>query len=355
MILFEGEKVQNICFSALIAVDGDLYGVSMDPLEIWSVDQQNGNIKKLGRIPYKTVVKQEFQYVMAYERHLIFIPFMGTKILFYHLDERNTFCVDIELEEDKWSKAGNYVNAAVYQDILYLIPFGCRCMVQLDLKNFEQRIAVDFSGTILDKYEKLFGVFQFVDNNCIIMRCIESNHIVILNLDKEKYEIYSVGNSKTRYAVAIPYLDTIYLLAKNRFLLVKWDVSGGTTVEYVKFPPKIKLFNEKYTFDSDSVQIYGKYMYCFPGACNMAVKIDLESGEATEINGFEHIINDADLDKNISVFNICCRVDEKLYMQSSLGQIVCFDMESENVIFTSKLQTTVMNTLEEFLAFLCED
>lgn len=87
----------------------------------------------------------------------------------------------------------------------------------------------------------------------------------------------------------------------------------------------------------------------------MAVKIDLESGEATEINGFEHIINDANLDKNISVFNICCRVDEKLYMQSSLGQIVCFDMESENVIFTSKLQTTVMNTLEGFLAFICED
>lgn len=327
---------RNPFLIGLCEYNGDFYGVDYAANILLRFDQRDKKIhyqtlipttKYDGNQPY-----QSYHYIYHEDERLYLIPFRENQIVIWDMEEDAWEVIPLSITERCTdNEPGNFYGCVKYGDILYLLPFGYKKILACNLVTKEQWFSFDFSETILMHDKALFYPYEYLDDSTIVMTCFYSNHIVIMDLITGDCRIEEVGDKGYRFS-AIKKINPGYVIVvKNKLSLLFWDPKTSEVKEIKAFPQKAILHNDRHCFDGETVHIFDKYMYCFPASCNMAIRVDIETFEITEVEGIRPLCIDTRLNHEISTFDGCVRVENKLYLHYQLDKIVCFDMETEEV------------------------
>ena len=322
------------CFFIGMCIYKDsIYGVQVDRNLILRMDIKDGKIHPVREIPGVNMrARQSYHYLKSSNEKIYFIPFRESELMIYDIKADTFSAISLDLKKElKNQDRGNFYNCHLYKNKIFLIPFGYKAIVSYDFKTGVFEHCVDFTETVLKDEDILFHVYDYIDETHLIFSCFCSNRVVIFNLENYQYEILEVGDSSYRYSAIKRYKDDFWLVVKNKLAIIKWNYITGKITEYKDFPDGITLANDKHCFDAQGIIIHENNMYCFPAACNMAIKINLENGSISEISALEPYCKNEGLQKDISTFAGCVVKDGIVYLHYQKESIVAYNLVTEEV------------------------
>lgn len=334
------EGIKNPFLIALFKNRNSIYGVHVYNNEVFRLSLADKELHYCGRIPVFSAWKEKMVHnIFCYQDLYFFIPFQNnTNLLIYDYKKnlwkkvRLKILQEIEKDQQKKEKSpGYFYGSFVYRDQLFLLPFGCRHLIKYNILTGEVSDCVDFGITALKKDIVLFHKFAWIDSSHIALSCLYSNHVVLFNLETNAMEIKTVGSIDYRFSIIIKYEDDFWIVVKNKLVFLKWNPDTGYIEEFKKFPPDCTLANDRHCFDESNIYQYKSFLYCFPAACNMAVKFDLKQGTMVEIQSLANYCQNPKLDREQSTFDGGVRDEEKIYLHYQLGKILEFDLKTECV------------------------
>lgn len=327
---------KNPFMLGLCEYNGNIYGVDYATNMLLRFDLEDKKIYYQKVIPSTgydaNQPYQSYHHIYREDGKLYLIPFRENQIVIWDMKEDVWETIPLTITERcTENEPGKFYSCIKYGDILYLLPFGYKKVLACNLVTKEQWFSFDFSDTVLKDDRVFFHPFEYIDNSNIVLTCFGSNHIVIMNLITGDCRIQEVGDKEYRFST-IKKIDSVYvILVKNKLRLLLWNPKTTEVREIKAFPNKAVLYNDRHCFDGETVNIFNKYIYCFPASCNMAVRIDVETLEIIEVEAMRALCSEAQLNHEISTFDGCTRVGNKLYLHYQLDKIVCFNMETEEV------------------------
>ena len=336
-ILYEG--LGEPFLVALHDSNDEVWGLEANRNDLFRLDQKNKSLQYAGKIPgISGQTEKAFHSVVRHGKKLFYIPFWESTLVIYDEEKGIWEKVDLELREElkpikngerqvvNESMPGYFYGGCVYRNTLYLFPFGYRSVVSYDILKGNIVHAIDLSRTVL-KEDKIV----WLDDIHIALSCYCSNHVVILDLDKKKADIRTVGKSGSRFSTILKDGADCWLVVKNRLAFVKWNPDTDRQEEYTEFPTGCEIVDDRHCFDDSTAFIEGEYLYCFPASCNMAVKFHLREHVTKEIKALTSFCQDKRLERGISTFDGGVRVNDKVFLHYQLGTVLIFDQNTEEV------------------------
>lgn len=328
-------------FIGMTAIDDEIYAIQYDRSNIIKFSPETKEIHTVYRIADSNSNQlQTFHYLYREGNKLYLIPFRESYLGIYDLTTKEFNSIklicDPDLDKTDMVTAGKFYGCCRYKNILYLLPFGYHAIVAVDLETGNQRICFDFNGTVINGLNAYFNPYEYMDETHIVMTCFYSNHLVILDLETGTCEIKELGNKSYYFTTIKRYKNEYWILVKNTLILLKWKPEDNSIEEFNAFPNGIRLKNNRHCFDGETVHIYRNFMYCFPAACTMAIKVNLANGEISEIKSLRELSLDKKLNPDISTFDGCVRIGDVLYLQYQLQKILRFNMANESIEIIDK-------------------
>lgn len=338
------DRIDVPFLTALWNMQDNIYGLHVTDNRVFSFDSQNGEMRYIRRISgISNRIEKAFGAVLCYKDLILLIPFREQKLILYDR-ERNTWKhIRLELIQElkpgesfrKGEISGNmpgyFYGGCIYKDKVFLLPFGYRGLIQYHLATGEVFHCFDFRETVLGEDVALFHNFAWMDETHIVLSCLYSNHVVILDLENGDVEIKTVGRDGCRFTTIIKYGKDYWLVVKNRLAFIRWNPDTGEQEEYTEFPPGCEISNNKHCFDDSNIYLCEDCLYCFPASCNMAVKFHLQNGTIEEIESLSSYCQVEELNREASTFDGGIRIDDRVYLHYQLGSILVFDLKTEEV------------------------
>lgn len=329
---------------ALATNDSKILGMQVDYSAIWEFDTEEKAMRYVDRGPNaNSSIVHGYHSSVRYNDAFIYIPYHDKQLAIFDTKKMEWKRVplnlnkNLEAKEDVRNKEisgqlpGHFYGGCVYRNQLFLFPFGYGGLIKYNIHTNCVEHCVDFRKTILKNDVALFHNYVWMDKTTIILSCFYSNHVVLLDLEKNNFEIKAVGREDYRFSSIVKYDKDYWLIVKNKLVFIKWNPYTGSEEEFIDFPWGCDTANDKHCFDDCGIYQYDRFLYCFPASCNMALKVDLTDGGIYEIKSLTKYCQDKKLNKRFSIFNGGARAKNRIYLQYQLGKILEFDLETENV------------------------
>lgn len=351
----------------------DIYGLHTHSNEVFRfniIDKELYYYKRFWI--FDTNAIKPFHSVIHYQEFIFFIPFWNTELVIYNSKKDTWTKIEIpiikelELKKEKQKSytqyPGNFYEACLYKNQLFLLPFGCRYMLKYNIATQKISCCMDFGKTILKDDIALFRKYIWIDDTNIALSCLYSNHIVFFDLETNEIEIKTIGNSYYRFSAIFKFEKSIWLVIKNELAFLEWIPSINHIKEFKNFPDNCSIENNLHCFDESSLFIYKDFLYCFPAACNMAIKFDLTNKTIKEIKSLTKYCQDSRLNRKRPTFDGGMKIENKVYLQYQLEKILEFDLETEKVYLydqtlknTNNIKKRQKDTLLSFLKNICNE
>ncbi|EOS80735.1 hypothetical protein C817_01342 [Dorea sp. 5-2] len=336
-IMYEGTNCPFLI--ALHKKQNYIYGVNVYNNEVFYLDLTDRELHYCGRLPVLSAWKEKpVHNILIYQDFCFLIPFWNNTNLFIYDCKRSLWkkvpliiLHEIERSVRGEKIPGYYYGACMYHDQLFMLPFGCRHLIKYNILTGEVSDCADFGNTLIKEDIVLFHKHEWINTTCIALSCLYSNHIVLFNLETNEMDIKTVGCDDYRFSTIIKYGEIFWIVVKNKLIFLQWNPDTGYVKEFKAFPRGCMIVNDRHCFDESNIYLYSDALYCFPAACNMAVKFDLKQEIAVEIQSLTYYCQDLRLDREQSTFDGGVRDGEKVYLHYQLDKILEFDLRTESV------------------------
>lgn len=222
------------------------------------------------------------------------------------------------------NKYGKYMNATIINDELMIIPYGANKIVWVDLGKDCVNKLVDISDVRME--DDLFYSSALLDN-IIYLPSMTSNRVIRYNLVTEEVSFFKVGKNSDSFSFAVAYESSVCFLLKNRQGLIFFNPNTYEDQECTNFPSNFNYYGES-CFDAKSIYRVGRFLYCFPGTANMAVKIDLKLRSIEQMFEFDRYCQNEDIDKNRFIFDGSLFHDNKIILYCQNNIFLVYDLNT---------------------------
>jgi hypothetical protein len=280
------EELKNLVGALDVWIENDdLWFVHSNYNALCKMDINTGKVQVLDKIPNETLLEERlYQDVLKVNEKLYFTPHRAKELLEYNLctGQFNKF----PLRKTTEYNITQFTRMVRYKDYLFLLPTHYPAIVRYDLRNGSFKYYFDIIRK-LKKFNKgeRRNIPEFMNAVCVegdllIMASARSNIIVELNMNTNRTQIYKVGSEENNYYRMEYDGDDYWLIPNESKSIVRWNRKTGKTVEYNDFPENFQ--GDKNAFLN--IIYCGKYMLAFPKNSNMILKIDIRTGNMSELN-----------------------------------------------------------------------
>lgn len=283
-----------------------------------------------------------FQTAVCVDNKVYLLPFNGDDFVILENDDIKKFDFSKLLSN---CDNGKFMNAVKIEKYLVLIPYSSELIVWFDLEKEEIAKVVNIKELI--KEGDLFYSAVIV-NDTLYMPSMMSDTIICYNIQSEKLFSFGTGVVDDGYTYIFEQSDKLYLLAKSKPSLIEYNLLSKNVSENLGFPDGLKSYGKTY-FDPKCTFLVDQYLYCIPGTANMAVRINIETGNIEEISCLEEFSKNNSLDKGRFVFDGGVRDENILYLQYQNNVFVEFDTREQSMVKYEMMLNTKNAGLEYFL------
>lgn len=326
-------NIRTFFLSGMTYYKGSLYGLSFDKNIILKANKNEGTFTYNGLIPKTTNCLSEYCVIAAVNNKLFFVPFMQDTLLIYDLETEN--CEEICLclrEELKIQNVGHFSNYCIYHDQLFLIPFGYRAIVSYNLITNEVKHVAFLDHDFPTNSEKqLFTDYEYLDESHLILPTFNTNRIMIFSMFDASFSVIELGDKDYKYCGIKKYNDDFFIVLKNKLMILKCNSKFGIIDKLNNFPLNCKESTAQ-CFEYKAMCRYQNYLFCFPMMCNMAIKVNLDTGNIEQIEAFNKYCNAKEINTNLCIFDGAFVEGENIYLQYQNNLILHYNIKTDKVI-----------------------
>lgn len=288
-IISESEEVLLSTYHIAI-IGNDVYFAAKNDFGIFKYDRQTNKTEQICIESYPIGdISSRFAFggTVICDGKVVFAPYICSKILLYDIYAKATKVIDVDqaLHTDK--KRWYYVKtAAALDNSIYFI-----CGMYSEILCFDIRT---LQINVVDAWKKALvletGMKEFIGVNtggdvCIVGKSLwvpvnYNNYILEINMKTQKTNIYKINVPQMRF-LTICFDGSYFWLTGEKQVVVKWSKLDGQVKLYDRFPDGFQKFlKEGYWEQLFSRSFYQDgYVYLFPLAGNMVLKIQAETGQ----------------------------------------------------------------------------
>lgn len=349
--MFESEKI-DVFLIGMYNYENRVFGIQIDRNIIMELDEIKKKVMYYDQIPGLSLNKKNFHRVCVVNKKAYFVPFECEWLYIYDFEKDSYRKIQIKLDGKKIiNNKGLFYEIVVWREQVVLLPFTYRGIIFINLITEEQYDLDIENDYMRDSDPILFRKYVEVDDEKIIVSSLSSNKLMVLDLENRSYRCSTVGEDIVTLGGIYRIDDKLYILCKNYLKIWESDLN----LSYVKeldFLNDLGLEkNERLVyFNPEAVEEYNGLLYLFPAKWTHALKIDLKRRNVDIITSMEKYCLDKDINRNNSIFDGATRVDKYIFLHYQLGKILCFNMETEEIIeYLRKFENRDNILLKNFL------
>lgn len=339
-VLFQNLKVdgfdiesQFVFLIGMSVYKNNLYAMLYDRNVVIKIDLLTKTMHYYGKLPSKPMLKPKmYHFTKIYDDKMYYIPFSETKLLVYDFIKQEYDEIDLELKQELSGGEGNFYNCHIYKNRIYLFPFRYRAILCLDLKTRQIVKSIDLSKEFpLSDNPILFIRYALVDETHVLLPVLSSNKILMFDLERFIFEIFSIGEESLCFNSIVKYKEEFWLEVRNKFLFVKWNFHTKK-IQILEGLSNNRSENYISCFDGKATTLYNNWLYCFPARYDTAIKVNLETGEQQIIEELEPYCKSDKINKECSIFDGFARDGNKVYFNYQVyDSILIYDLENGEV------------------------
>ncbi len=248
--------------------DKFLYRLNRDNGKIELIDIMNVNVL------YNCFA---FGEIITYQDNVVLLPFCANKITIYNEKEKTLEYISHRLLENAGIR-----KAVRYEDYIYLLNISLEKSLVLDLKTKQISALSDISNDDINGCETYFHRDVCVVQESIFLPGKMQDTVVEYNMRSNTIFVHKLKNMGVSYAT-IAYDGEKFWLTGNDRSITKWNRDTQDCQIIYDLPQSLKTDSDSFEeYFSCSIQI-GKYIYFFPLATNMIIRINTESEVVQEV------------------------------------------------------------------------
>ena len=333
-------KSSYVYFSSMFLHEGNVYGFACQKNMLMKIDFKGQGTHYFMKLNNESEDNRELYFAsIACRDKLFMIPASDPNMMVY--DFASERYEKIQLCSGNPGQRGFFfMDVREYGNYLYLIPFHYGYIVRYDLDTKKLKSIPLFKKTD-DTSSLQFGFAESVDEDRIAIPAGKA--VILFDLASETWEKYPVSeeNGETFNIERIFYYKQhLWLLPTDALVLLKWDYLNGTIEQYADFPPGCRETDNN--FGGKLAHRIDNYLYCFPANTNMAVKVNLDNGEITELTSLRPFCQSDGSLEGQRVFANLVAVEKKILLQHRENQMVVYDTQEDTVYaFSSGMANTL--------------
>ena len=220
---------------------------------------------------------------------LFFSPFSAHEIAIY--DVKAKAFEKKSIIEPKNTQKSTYMNHAKFWHIekygKYIYLPGCSypAIARYDTETGKMDYFTDWVKhvDILANAGDVYFLHGYADENKLLLPTCNANAVVVFDMERCSSEVYEVGNKKNRYSNICFDGNDYWLMSRTNTPVVKWNPANGEYKEYDSYPNGFR--HGDYNFCG--ICYANGFVWLFPYQANMALKIDVKTGEISIAEEFQ--------------------------------------------------------------------
>lgn len=308
-----------------------IYGSFLGRNAVIRFDLDNGRMEYVARFPNQKDAKGVlFHRSDVINNEIVFSPFLG-KDLYILNPQTNMFRVlELDIKEELQTEGrGDFMRSILWEDEIYLLPFGYRAIVCVNLKTGECRHKAYLAKYYpKDRFPYLFTAY-IIRKGCLFLPSIYDNSVFCFSFENAKTHVYYVGTAENKFNDIVLVGEMVYLVIKNALGIIEWNPDTMEETLYDDFP-KGAVGHEKHCFNDTSTKLYNNQLFLLPAGANMAVKFDLKNKKFQKLSCFDPYLENTEATR--SVFDTSAISDKEIYVISQREQLIRYNCETDSLI-----------------------
>ncbi len=286
---FAAESI--VFFLSMSIYKNKMYSFLYNRNAILETDLSNLRVNYFGCIPEKQIYKlRMYNYSRIIGDTLYMVPFMDHELILYDFRTKQFEKYELELLPQYITLGmGNFCNLYLYNNRIFLIPFGYRAIVSYDLITRKtEHYPIPEELTKLRQDSNIYGIFQqyeLIDENRLLLPFHLHSTVAEFNLEKGTMQFHKIGEFSFGFNSISKYGDFYWLLGLNKLTVAKWNYETGEQAFLTSFPEG--CINGTVCFGSNEIIRIENFLYCFPSRSNMVIKINLDNDEISRVTAFD--------------------------------------------------------------------
>lgn len=327
--------------------NNSIYGIDFRGARVFGLDDDNNCLKYKLRVYGDLNIDRAFGAVISDSSNLLFfVPFKNDSLCIYDLKNTTWKSIKINLKDNKKiNDDGLFLNAVLFKEELFLIPFGYQEIIIINIKNGHQDV-LELPKELLSKsYNMLFIKYAYLNERTILLPIVAGNKMLELDLNTRKMIVHNIPVKSLVFNSVLSCEGKIYIQCKNKPVILEID-NEFNLKEIINIENSTEKLNTCFT--QTGFEAYGDYIYCFPARWKYAVKINIKTKKAYIINSLKRYCDN--VSQNVRKFSDCIRKGDYIYLNCYNDILLKFNLKTEEIVeYKKKFRKNENKMLIDFL------
>lgn len=319
----------DLWFEDYVKIENNIWFAAGNYNGLYKFNLVNKEVRRVAIFPEEPMISNwAFRRVRLWNGEIIFLPAYANAVYMFDVRSRTFKKFDILEKEElsEYQSVCKFQCYEIYGDWLYIIGFRYPGIIKVNLKNHQVKKITNIPSAVFTKnteLEEYFGNEVVAEKNILYITCPSSNKILMLDMEKDSFEVTEVGSKENGYDGIYEIDGVYYLIVYNSDNIVWWDQENGKCGE-------IEIEFDRHFCDR-KICMTQNYFWVFSYVSNEVVRIDKKD------KSFSKILLNHSEDKAWLVF---CQADSNgiyfLNMYSGEWHFLKEDGTDENLHFIIK-------------------
>ena len=279
--------LENLC-----EADGRLWFTSINFNSFWAIDKDTWELEHIGFFPNEEAYnyRQFFSLITANDS-IYCIPLSANNLIVYSPTNKiyNAIPIPIPTATSKisYDPQNKFIGGYKHGDYIFMTPSTYPGIVRYNTKTDEMSVfsdwILDLDSCLTSQHQSFIFTRGIVCGNKLYLACDSVNAVFEFDMDTNSHRIHKISNNNVGYLSLCFDGENFWLLPIDNGTVVKWNPKENVIQEFHNLCGT--EFDVLYPFVN--ISYVDKCIWLLPHSGNRAVRIEVETGNISEIVKFQ--------------------------------------------------------------------